>query len=495
MATLTTTEVARTYFNALDRGDVATAISCLDPNVEWINLPKIPGVSDIIPWLGSCHGVQEVAESFRIRDEVVEIKLFKPLDLVIQGDQAVGTINDRAVVKASGILFDIVFASWMTIRDGKIIHWKSYCDPSPIIAAFRGNMTARLIAAVKSNDVKSLEWLLNQHANPNTRDPGSGLTVLMMAACQGNAKMVELLLAAGADALTTDPKTGATALHKACQGGNVEVARLLLGAGAFIDAVAPTTGHTPIMEALWYKWPKLVEFLVESGQNLNLDTHYGFTLDNHIEFELNVNQGEEKQKFVRIKESIDAGRAAAQAEIRTQTVMAATSRGDTDAVKQLIQQHADVNTVYPHINSFLDGHTPLLVAARDGHTEIVKELLKAGAHVRVEDWVFKGAPIHKATYNGNPEILKSLVAHPDIDLDVQGPVNGYTPLHDALWHGFTECARILIEAGASLDLRGHDGKTPLDIATEVYGPDGELVHLIQANLSAQETRRRSAPVV
>jgi hypothetical protein len=28
--------------------------------------------------------------------------------------------------------------------------------------------------------------------------------------------------------------------------------------------------------------------------------------------------------------------------------------------------------------------------------------------------VFKGAPLHKATYNGNPEILKMLIAHPDI---------------------------------------------------------------------------------
>jgi hypothetical protein len=38
----------------------------------------------------------EVAESFRIRDEVVEVKVFKPLDLVVQGEQAVGTVRDYA---------------------------------------------------------------------------------------------------------------------------------------------------------------------------------------------------------------------------------------------------------------------------------------------------------------------------------------------------------------------------------------------------------------
>jgi ankyrin repeat protein len=214
------------------------------------------------------------------------------------------------------------------------------------------------------------------------------------------------------------------------------------------------------MDALWYQWPDLVQLLVERGQNLYLATHYGFTLDDHIDFELCVNQGEEKVKFERIKERIDLGRADARAAIEAQSVMAATNTGDLASVKRLIGAGADVNTVYPHVNSFQDGHTPLLVAARDGHTEILRELLKAGARVRVEDWVFKGSPIHKATYNGNAEVLRMLVEHPDIDLDVQGALNGYTPLHDALWHGFTECAAILVHAGARLALRGHDGKTP-----------------------------------
>ena len=76
---------------------------------------------------------------------------------------------------------------------------------------------------------------------------------------------------------------------------------------------------------------------------------------------------------------IDAGRASAQKIIESQTVMAATNQGNLEKVKQLIGESADVNTVYPHVNSFLDGHTPLIVAARDNHTEIVSELLKAGA--------------------------------------------------------------------------------------------------------------------
>ncbi len=474
-----TRNVAETWFEALDQGDMATALACLAEDIEWVNLPKIPGVSDIIPWIGTAHGIPEVLQQFSTRNGVVEVKVFKPVDLVVEGNMAVGTVHDISTVLATGLDFDILFASWMEIRDGKIAKWKSYCDPSPIIAAFQGNLPERMITAVQHNDVELVKQLLKFRADPNMRDPKTGLTVLMMAACQANAPLVQVLLEHGADVFTIDAKTGATALHKACQGGNLDIARMLLAHGAFIDAVTPTMGHTPIMDALWYKWPELVKLLVEQGQNLYFDTHYGFKLEDHINFELNANQGEEKHKFEVIKEIIDQGKAHNQAEITRQTIMAATNQGDLDAVRQLIAQGADVNTVYPHMNSFLDGHTPLLVAARDGHTDIVRALLQAGAHVRVEDWVFKGSPIHKATYNGNSEILKMLVEHPDIALDAQGPINGYTPLHDALWHGFTECAEILVKAGARLDLRGHDGKLPIDVAIEVCGAASEIVKLMQ----------------
>jgi ankyrin repeat protein len=43
-------------------------------------------------------------------------------------------------------------------------------------------------------------------------------------------------------------------------------------------------------------------------------------------------------------------------------------------------------------------------------------------------------------------------------------------------HGHVETARVFIEAGARLDLRGLDGRTPLDMARE-YGYQ-ELVNLL-----------------
>jgi uncharacterized protein len=45
-----------------------------------------------------------------------------------------------------------------------------------------------------------------------------------------------------------------------------------------------------------------------------------------------------------------------------------------------------------------------------------------------------------------------------------------------VWHGHTESVRALLEAGVRTDLRGYDGRTPLELARE-YGYE-EMAHLL-----------------
>ena len=133
-----TRAVAERWFNALDIGDIESAIACLDPNIIWINVPKIKNGSDVIPWLGTARGIQEVRGQFSKRDGIAQVQLFKPISLVCDGDIAVGLVHDKTLVLSTGIVFDIIFATWMQVKSGKIIRWKSYCDTAPIIAAFNG---------------------------------------------------------------------------------------------------------------------------------------------------------------------------------------------------------------------------------------------------------------------------------------------------------------------------------------------------------------------
>jgi len=43
------------------------------------------------------------------------------------------------------------------------------------------------------------------------------------------------------------------------------------------------------MDALWFKFPEIARYLLGRGAGLNLSTHYGFSLKEHFEYELNVN--------------------------------------------------------------------------------------------------------------------------------------------------------------------------------------------------------------
>ncbi|MDG4861815.1 ankyrin repeat domain-containing protein [Streptomyces sp. T-3] len=339
-------------------------------------------------------------------------------------------------------------------------------------------MSANLIAAVRDRDAAGVSGLLAAGADPSTREAATGLTVLMIAAGQADAASVRALIKAGADVLTADTRAGATALHKACQGGSLDVVRALVEAGAFVDAVAPTTGHTALMDALWYKYPDIAEYLLEKGAGLKVFTHYGFSLEQHFEYELNVNTFG-KDQLLKAEQHLNDRRKNDEEAVGRQQLMAATAEGDTEKVRSLLEGGAEVDERFPMLNGFNDDHTPLLVASRDGHDEIVRLLLAAGADVNATEPTFGAVPLHKAVYNGHAGITADLVRQPGINLDFQGATNGYSPLHDALWHGYEDCARTLVEAGARLDLVGHDGKTPLDLAIEVFGPDHVLTGLIR----------------
>src|SRR5207248_4670554 len=135
-------------------------------------------------------------------------------------------------------------------------------------------------------------------------------------------------------------------------------------------------------------------------------------------------------------------------------------------VKRLIAERVDVNEKSPVVGGPNDGQTPLLVACFNGFADIVRELLAAGANPLIVDYLLKATPLHKAAFAGHPECAQILLDHGVVDVNAQGPYNGYTALHDSVWHGHTEVLKVLLAADVRLDLRGFDGRTPLDLAVD-----------------------------
>jgi len=314
-----------------------------------------------------------------------------------------------------------------------------------------------LTYAVEQNDLIAAENLLKQGCDVNRKD-AAGFTPLLLAAGLGNPQMVELLLTAGADVFITDSRMGTTALHKAAQSGVVDVAKLLVQRGAFIDAQAPTLGNTPLLDATWHKHPAMVKYLLEQGARMELTTRFGSS-------PMDIARHDNNQEIIR---ALEERRVFNAVQGEGQKLMAAVKENDVATVRQLIAEGVDVNEKAPLVGSEDDGYTPLLVAARKGFADVVWELLKGGANPRLVDEMIKATPGHKAGYQGRAEVAKVLVADGHLELDAQGPYNGYTALHDAIWHGHTETVKVLLDAGARLDLKTHTGHSPLELAIH-YG--------------------------
>lgn len=479
-ATEQTIAVVDSFYAAIGRGDGTAIMDCLDKDIVF-ELPQ-DQYNSIIPYLGIKRGLQEVAEAFRIRGETTEVLAYEVRHRVAQGRDACVVVFTGARGRASGLPFEIEDVHYLTVNEAaKIARWKVYFDPNTEVAAFRAGIDSRLLDAIERSDDAQVATFLIQGADPNARR--EGLTALMLAAGRGDGAVARALIARGADVLAVEPRAGNSVLHVACQGGSAEVVGLLLNKGAFVNAICVATGHTPLMDALWYKWPDIVRLLLEHKAALNLTTHYGFTLAQHIAYEEKVNVFG-KDRFKQAKKFIEDRIEADQADISAQHLMAAVTRGDLIAVKAHLEAGAAVDAVYPIVNGFNDGHTPLLVACRDGHTAIVAALLKRGADVNFVEPTFGAVPLHKAVYNGRLDITRLLVLQPGIDLNFRGATNGYTPLHDALWHGHRECSEALLGAGARTDLRGNDGKVPVDIAIEVFGRFDPLVKRLQQSKAA-----------
>ncbi|WP_327583543.1 ankyrin repeat domain-containing protein [Nonomuraea sp. NBC_00507] len=474
----TTRKVVTKLFADVQSGNVEGVLDALSPSIVF----ALPGnkFNTVVPNLKTWRGKDGVIEAFRLRSLWTDVTDFEQREMIVEDDRAF-VINWQSIRhKATGMEADFEFSMVLTVGDdGLITHWKAFFDSSPEVAIFRSDINERMISEVLAGAADKVAELVAQGANPSHRDPGTGLTALMIAAGRGDVTTVRTLIEAGADVLSADSGGGATALHKACQGGSLAVVKALVEAGAFVDCVAATTGHTPLMDALWFKFPAIVEYLLGQGAGLQLSTHYGFPLKEHFDYELNVN-AIGKDRLLEAERHIKERQRRDEEAMAGQRLMDAVTKGDVELVKQFIAEGAEVDERFPVVNGFNDRHTPLLVAARDGHTEIARLLLTAGADVNAVEPTFGAVPLHKAVYNGHQELTRLIATWPGVDLNFQGATNGYAPLHDAIWHGYHECARILVTAGAGLDLVGHDGKTPLDLAIEINGADHTFTQFISA---------------
>jgi ankyrin repeat protein len=139
-------------------------------------------------------------------------------------------------------------------------------------------------------------------------------------------------------------------------------------------------------------------------------------------------------------------------------LLSAASRNRANVVKLLIRRNADVNCID------ILGNTALHWGCFHGCTEIVEDLVAAGANVNAREKVLEATPLMTAAASGMTREARILIgAGADPDLN---DVRGMTALLIAVHFNHVELVRELLESGANCQQCNHAGKTSLMLAAE-----------------------------
>ncbi|XP_048258038.1 ankyrin repeat domain-containing protein 50-like [Haliotis rufescens] len=278
---------------------------------------------------------------------------------------------------------------------------------------------------------------------------GGSWTPVMRAAYRGHREVVELLVNKGADVSLVD-KDGDNILHLACIRGHLEIVKFVLSLNVMDINSRGSGSWTPVMRAAWGEHRDVVDLLVSKGADVSLVDEDG---DNILHFA--CSEGHlETVEFVLSLNVVDIDSRGGGS---WTPVMRATYRGHRDVVELLVSKGADVSLVDG------DGNNILHLACSEGHLETVEFVLS----LNVVDINSRGrwslTPVMRAARNGHTDVLELLVSKgADVSLVDE---DGYNILHWACIEGHLETVEFMLSLNVvDIDARNNDGETAADMA-------------------------------
>ncbi|XP_037319643.2 ankyrin-3-like isoform X2 [Pungitius pungitius] len=124
-----------------------------------------------------------------------------------------------------------------------------------------------------------------------------------------------------------------------------------------------------------------------------------------------------------------------------------------------------------------NGLNALHLASKEGHVEVVAELIKRGANVDASTKQKGNTALHIASLAGQTDVVKELVTH-SANVNAQSQ-NGFTPLYMAAQENHMDVVQFLLDHGSSQSIATEDGFTPLAVALQ-QGHD-QVVSLLLEN--------------
>ena len=311
------------------------------------------------------------------------------------------------------------------------------------------------IATATPDYLEKLAKMIEDGTVDPEQDPHvDGVTGVHVAAEEGHLECVNLLIAAGADVTVVDEEDR-TPLLLAIKGNYGEVASALVKAGAdpntpYVDEEGES--HNLLMDSIIVENEAFALLLIENGADL-------YYRDDH----------------------------------KVTTLLQAAHRGKSNITKALLDKHDPSKDESNWVDAASDeGVTPLLAAASEGHTVILKQLLSTGkADVNAKDKEGTNA-LMAAAARGHLECIQELVQVKDIQVNEQN-VDGHTALMfayngknqvETLWERYSQ---FITDAKLEKSGDGKDGSAAAADSKKEDVDDGGTGPLIQEALKNHTT--------
>ena len=266
---------------------------------------------------------------------------------------------------------------------------------------------APVAAAAQNKDGATVRKLIKDGADVNAAQ-GDGMTALHWAALNGDPELTQLLLYAGANVGAKTRIGGYTPLHLAAQMGHASVIAPLIASGSQVGAVT-STGATALMHAAHSGNADAVRTLIENGADPNVkETANGQTA-------LMFAAAADRVDVVKLLLARGAD-IAATSRVEDLSALTTSSEVDQSGVPRQAPaaQRGDVPGVsrpfnYNELIGKHGGLSALHFAARQGAMATAEALIAAGADVNQRCAGDKTTPMIIAAINGHFDLVSFLL--------------------------------------------------------------------------------------